>query len=423
MSGFDERDRLARALHDRSQDVGGHPLDLDTVKRSARRIQRRRRAAVGLAAAAVLAVAVPAGFAMTGTSTRSVGPAARPSASVTTSASASPSASPSQSPSSDSSPSATASPDNTGRTTGISLGVLGTGPAPTIGWLEGRTYHHDGTTSLLPALPGSGGTYTDVSAYHGGWLATAHTDQGARVLTIDNTGKVVSDQAGGDRIVATGDGTQIAWVADGSIHQALPSGMSDAEASQKIPDGVFADVVGWAFNQVVYATSGGDNASVYRTGMGGTNRVVPGLITSRGSSDVAGLIGGMISYDNKTGTSCWAVVKPTGERIWRTCDWALETFSPDGSLVLGTPADGDGLGSKQVALLDAHSGEVRAIFDLPPNGFASGFGWEDDGHVLASMYDDGQWGVVRLAPDGSARRVLPTVKGTDTDPPYYLVGR
>ena len=43
--------------------------------------------------------------------------------------------------------------------------------------------------------------------------------------------------------------------------------------------------------------------------------------------------------------------------------------------------------------------------------------------VLAGLYEDGQWGDVRLAADGSARRVLPTVAGTDTDPPYHLVGR
>lgn len=413
MSGFDERDRLARELHERAHDVGGHPLDLDTVKRSARRIQRRRRAAVGLATAAVLAVAVPAGFAVTGTSTRSIGPAGQPSASVTSSASPSPSASATPSPS----PSEAPSPNDTGTTTGISLGVLGAGPAPTIGWLEGTTYHHDGTTSTLP------GAYTDISAYRGGWLAIAHTDQGSRVVTIDATGKVVSDQPGGNRIAVNGDGTQIAWFADGAIHQALPSGMSDANASQKLPNGVYADVVGWAHNQVIYTTSGGDTASVHRTGMGGTDRVVPGLMSSRGSSDAAGLIGGLVSYDSKTGTSCWAVVRPTGERVWRTCDWTLEAFSPDGSLAVGIPSYTDGLGGTKAALLDAHTGAVRAVFDVPRGAFLAGFAWEDDGHVLATMYDNGEWGVVRLAPDGSARRVLPSVKGTDTDPPYHLVGR
>lgn len=415
MSGFDDRDRLVRELRERSQAVGGHPLDLDSVKRSARRIQRRRRAAVGLAAAAVLAVAVPAGFAMSGTSTRSVGPAGHATASVTTSASPSPT--PTPSPSVPASPAPTATPNDTGNTTGISLGVLGSGPAPTIGWLEGRTYHHDGTTTTLP------GVYTDVSAYRGGWLAVDHSGQGARVVTIDNTGTVVSEQPGGDRIVASADGTRIAWFADGAIRSALPSGMSEAEGTEKITPGVYADVVGWADNHVVYTTSGGDTGSVYLTDMAGTNRIVPGLVTSRGSSDAAGLVGGLVSYDDKTGTSCWAVVKVTGERLWRTCDWALQSFSTDGSLVLGIPSEADGLGPTKVALLDARSGEVKAVFELPPNGFASGFGWEDDSHVLATVYDDGQWGVVRLAPDGSARRVLPSVTGTDTEAPYHLVGR
>ncbi len=415
MTGYDDQDRLARELRARSHDVGGHPIGLDSVKRSAHRIQWRRRAAGGAVAAVVLAIAVPVGIGITGTSDDGAGPVGQPTVTSSGTSSTSPSPSASEEPT----PSTPASPSNdtAGKRTGISLGVLGTGPEPSVPWLSGTTFHHDGTTTKLP------GVYTDVSAYHGGWLAIAHTAQGSRVLTIDSSGKVTGNLPGGDRIATSGDGTQIAWLADGSLHSALPSGMSDAQGSQRIPDGYFADVVGWAKNQVVYRISGGDGASVYLSDMGGTNRVVPGITTSRGSSDAAGLIGGMISYDNATGTSCWAVVRTTGERVWKTCDWALESFSTDGSLVLGIPSDSDGLGASEVALLDATNGDVKAIFDLPPNAFLRGFAWEDENHVLATLHDAGEWGAVRLAADGSARRVLPTVKGPETDPPYYLVGR
>ena len=58
MSTHDE-DRLSRSLHERADDVSGAPLGLADVQRSARGIQRRRRIAGGLVAAAVVAVAVP----------------------------------------------------------------------------------------------------------------------------------------------------------------------------------------------------------------------------------------------------------------------------------------------------------------------------------------------------------------------------
>src|SRR4029079_8893191 len=55
-------DDLGRTLRERADAMGeGHPLSLDDVKGRARGIRRRRYAATGLAAAAVLAVAIPAG--------------------------------------------------------------------------------------------------------------------------------------------------------------------------------------------------------------------------------------------------------------------------------------------------------------------------------------------------------------------------
>ncbi len=56
MSTHDE-DRLSRGLHERAQDVHGAPVGLADVQRSARGIQRRRRAVGGVVAAVVLAIA------------------------------------------------------------------------------------------------------------------------------------------------------------------------------------------------------------------------------------------------------------------------------------------------------------------------------------------------------------------------------
>ena len=73
-------DELRGALQRRADgvgwDAGDHPLDLADVQGRARGIRRRRVAVSGLAAAAVLAVAVPVGLNATGPGgARSVDPA------------------------------------------------------------------------------------------------------------------------------------------------------------------------------------------------------------------------------------------------------------------------------------------------------------------------------------------------------------
>ncbi len=53
MSSHDEKDLLTRELRERSSDVGGHPIGFDAVRKSARRIQRRRQVLAGAVAAVV----------------------------------------------------------------------------------------------------------------------------------------------------------------------------------------------------------------------------------------------------------------------------------------------------------------------------------------------------------------------------------
>ncbi len=414
MSGYDDKDRLARELHERSRDVGGHPLDLGTVKRSARRIQWRRRAAAGLATAAVLAVAVPAGFALTGTSTRSVGPASHATASVTTSASPTPSHAPSPPPSETPTATATTAP---GRAANLTV-TAPQGPAPSLPYLSlagsTTTVHHDGTTDVLQ------GRYSDVVAYRGGWLAYGPGAYGP-VISRFNTAGAAMDQRPGTDFAVSDDGTEVAWVEEGTLHVGLPSGHSQGESTQKLPNGAQATAVGFVQRGAVYSLDGA-SPSVHVTDLNGRDTVVPGLLKSWGVSQSADLVGGETGY-NPDGTSCWQVARSGGPVLWRTCAWALGAFSPDGRYVVGTPSNGDGLGSSKVALLEARTGKVVAVFTAPAGSFAREFRWEDGRSLLAVVYDEGRWTVLRLGVDGSVQRTLPPVISADTDPAYHLAWR
>lgn len=403
----EERD-LARTLHDRAHDVGGHPIGLDAVRADARRIQRRRRIAGAAVAVAVAAVAVPVGLNLTGGSADNAGPVGQPTATkgVTTTASSTPSPSPSASTQQSEPPSTTQ-----GSGTAVVLTDLNSGGAPGLPWLDGTTVHHDGTTDTLPAA------YDNVAAYRGGWLAYGNQ----QITRIDNTGKVTGTTSGGD-IVASDDGLELAWVEGGALHSGLANGHSDMEPTQDLPSGTPGAAVGFLQGGKLVYDLEGTSPSVHATDLNGNDKVIPGLLKSWGVSQSANLVGGETKV-NADGTSCWQVSGPSGVAIWHTCDWALGAFSPDGRLVVGTPSQADGLGSSRVALLDAHTGKVTATFSTANGAFLRNFAWEDGQHLLATAFDSGQWTIVRLGADGSAERAAPLAAGADTDPPYHLALR
>jgi hypothetical protein len=112
-----------------------------------------------------------------------------------------------------------------------------------------------------------------------------------------------------------------------------------------------------------------------------------------------------------------------GDREPETCDWTLNTFSPNGAYVAGYPSGVDGLGSPTVALLDAGTLNLVARFDRVGNGetFVGDAAWEDDSHLLATLYEGGSWHLVRLGIDGDIQ-ALDEAPGTrrtarSTSPP------
>jgi len=107
---------------------------------------------------------------------------------------------------------------------------------------------------------------------------------------------------------------------------------------------------------------------------------------------------------------------------FKTCRHTLTDFSPDGQLLLGLPAYGDGAGPNQLAMYDL---EGKPLFDRRATEDAQSTYqsqvWEDDTHVLISVFQDGQWSLVRVASDGSMEyAVAPAPGGDVTDDPFVL---
>jgi hypothetical protein len=120
--------------------------------------------------------------------------------------------------------------------------------------------------------------------------------------------------------------------------------------------------------------------------------------------------------------SCSKVVGGGEFAGWSTSKNQLHTFSADGSLVLGYPPYFDGLGPGSIAMLDAGNGDrlFERSSTAKTQAFFSGAFWEDGSHALAPVFQDGSWGLIRFASDGSMEYAVPPASGRDMDNPYVI---
>ena len=405
MSTHDE-DRLSRSLHERADDVSGAPLGLADVQRSARGIQRRRRMAGGLVAAAVVAVAVPLALNLTAT------PGAdRPVAPADTS----PSVTPTRAGTPDPSPTLP-------RAEGVTpLTVQGapTGAPASVSYLRGSTLVAPGADPVdLPAA------YDSVVAYRGGWLAVERRQGTPYVVHLDASGRVTASEKGGDRIVVSEDGVEVSWVEGDKLYLDTTNGHSEQPQSIDLPNhSADASPVGFvAPGSVIARVSAGARPEYWVTDFA-THQTLQGpTLAVRATNMRLGLIGVQTSYDNNDGTSCWTVAtNRPADREPKSCAWTIESFSASGADVVGYPSGVDGLGSATVALLDARTLEPVHRFERAGDGvtYVSDQVWEDDSHVVASLHEGDGWHLVRLGLDGSVQK-LDEAPGAPEESPFHF---
>ncbi len=115
--------------------------------------------------------------------------------------------------------------------------------------------------------------------------------------------------------------------------------------------------------------------------------------------------------DAATGAEATLVATTDGAPVvWRTCDYSLLAFSPDGRHVVGLTDYLTPDGSPTLAILDAASGEVVVDFRLVGArtgvvGINPELAWEDGASLVATVYSGGEQSVVRLGVDGTVERV------------------
>ncbi len=376
------------------------PLTLDDVKGRAGSIRRRRTAAAGLAAAAVLAVAVPAGLALDDRLGND-----------------------------DSSPPVAGTPTPTPTAGPTLLDLAGAplaGPAP-VPVLDGGDLVVDADTTLTI------GRADTLDRWTGGYVTYSYGDTAGSVRVLDAAGEeMVTDEATSPPVVSP-DGSVVAWVRPGG------EAVSWTEADGVLVVGDVADLETPQIAAVLGSGScqetgektgctlwvddrGREARSVYVTSHGirddaGFRSVV--------DVDASGAVAGVVSATDDG--SCSEVRENDGTVRWSSCDLSVGSFSPDGSRLIGRPAYLDGLGDGEISILDAADGSVVAQWrnDESTQSALTDTVWASESSLLSLGIQGTTWYLVRLDDDASLSQV--TVDGRSSaeddgslNPPWRL---
>ena len=394
-----EKDALIRELQDRSRDIGGHPIALENVKQSARRIRLRRRIGSGVAAAAVLSVAVPTAVALTdGANSTPVPAAPVPSPTVTD----------------------TADPLPDGPVV-LTTDGLPRGEDPQVPYIlnqERRLVTPDRTVQLPNG-------YAMITPYDGGWLAVGTGRSGYQTVRLDEDMDVLSTVPGGPALVTRADGSRVAYVAVNRVGETvLVNASADGSdvASAVMPEDREITAVGFLESDtVLYQTN--DAQPIVALDHPGGPTSLQGFLNVRAVSEANGLVAGLVSFSNDE--VCSGVMDPaasTSKLVWKTCDYALETFSADGQFIVAGTAQADGMGSPTLAILNAQTGEPVIEFmsargqEVAVNQSA----WEDSDSVIAVVYDDGEWTMLRATTSGELEEVTDPRPALGDSLPYWF---
>lgn len=219
---------------------------------------------------------------------------------------------------------------------------------------------------------------------------------------------------------------QLAWVEEDEIVSGIASGMGEGEKRVRA-EGPEPDLAGFTPDGEVVYSINGEHTKVFRTDFETTTEI-EGARSAAGVS-TAGLASLVTEVDDE-GNTCSEVrdLNPGGIQQWYTCnDYRPTKFSADGSYVLGLPSYGSGFGSTSIAILDAETGEPVRVFNAIRDGAIVDAQWDGEANaVIAQMWDEGKWQLVRLGVDGqveSASEPIPIKDPFDGDLPLHLTSR
>lgn len=321
----------------------------------------------------------------------------------------------------------TAEPSEPAMTSGLAITGVKQGAPPQVPYLalDGGTWNlvePDGTKRPLDR------EYAAFAPMGDGLVGTTYVDDRTVAVVLDGDLSAVSraDVRGGT-LASTPDGEIVAWLGtDGRPHVVEQGGSQEYDlnpvpggdhVSAVVSDGTTCKEGEGGQGCAVFVDSADADKSWSSVSHGIVDSV-PGVL---GIGDVAegGAMVAMTSVSDEG--SCWGrfqVWKP--KPVWETCDYTLFDFSPSGAHILAGPAYLDGFGQGLAAVLD-DDGHLVAEWRSRGRAALLHTVWEDDEHVLAIVFEDDTWAVLRLGvADGSVELAVPPVPDTGSSYPFVL---
>jgi hypothetical protein len=109
---------------------------------------------------------------------------------------------------------------------------------------------------------------------------------------------------------------------------------------------------------------------------------------------------------------------------FQTCDHTLVSLSPSEPLVLADPDIHSGIGNGVIAMYGLHG---KLLWErhstVKVQAFYPEAQWEDGTHVLAPVYQDGQWSLVRFGSDDTMEYAVAPEQGDDVSSPFVMETR
>lgn len=308
-------DQVHDALHRRVDPLQRAPFTVTDVRRRARRIQRRRAAAAGVAVAAVIAVAVPLGLAATGPAQRSEVPPATqtPVPAIAQPVRIDPRSAP-----------------------------VGAGPGVPMTDFAARTVTVGDEVVTLPK------GYEQVTRFGDGWIGALRQEDGRWTvdwLTPDL--RVEDSSTGNSELTVSPDGSRVAWASFDDVDWRVvnqDTARQEAERpSTLVPQGAAGAEVGTvgfvsADEVLVFRLDQTSGTFTYLVAGDGGLEPLDGVEDAVSASPATGMVAGRTTLGD--GRSCAATFDGrtrSAEPLWTDCTRDLAQLSPDGSLVAAFP--------------------------------------------------------------------------------------
>jgi hypothetical protein len=273
--------------------------------------------------------------------------------------------------------------------TKINLAKLPQGRAPQVPYLTGRTVR--GGAGGDVKIPGTEQIQA-VARLGQDVLAILSKGAGTEMLKIQDTGEV-RHTPDVTQILTSDDGNAAVYIATRTNEngEELPGATVYLETSEvqeiSVPDRYGVMPLGYVDGKVYFRAEtkqDGSAWSLYEWTPGAKPVEVKTVANPTGLT-ADGRVAASMSTLTGSASCSNAIEVASGKRLWRTCDYQIHGFTPDGATAIAAPAYQDGYGDGLAAALDAKKGDLLHEW----SGVFRQTVAEDDQHLLL-LADDGE---------------------------------